>query len=422
MTNLFVNDQRYWHVALLWRQWAELHAVRLTPEELAKRYDQYCTSFDAFCRLLVARSLDGLGFVNETDQTLWAGGRTVELVGPLGAVEVQVDANGLIQLSVNRSAQLRIVPVPDRFIRGGIEATSALVNSLRSTRTTIHTIVLYPGDSDDRNGLDLQLAASLNTIGNDDRVGNVGSPGLLPVTPLELDSAERVIRSIRWALAIRIVSGYPPRARIERDATSVVRAFSWCSVQGDEVVIRRPPRDDELAEANRAIASLVRRDSATAVARRAGARSFSKTSASLMSAIAELDPIKTCPVCLQPVPPSSSIAARDDDTFWVTCPACSAEWGSQRCGVCARPFPVMRRHFSADVAIDAVDHEFGGDVLAVPCWRRVRENTYICPHCGECGEASQAVRHGDCRRCVSSDLPKSAVVQVFSSVSKPSTP
>jgi hypothetical protein len=399
MTNLFVNDQHYRHVALLWRSWAQLHAASVTPEQLFARNQEFCRGFDKFCVLLVARALDGLGFANASRVVPRAGEPAIQLSGSLGPLELSVDTAGVIQLSARGTPILRLVPLPDRIVRGGLTTTEALTAGLRSADPGIHTVVLYTGDSDDRAKLDLALATCLNTLGNDASHEARSKVGLLPVTPLELDSGERVTRAVRWSVGSLIVASYPTRARIDRDASSALQSRMWCRVEGDEVVIRRPPREDELDEAERAIVRLVRRDAATAAARRAGARSFSKTTDSLAKAVSELTPLLTCPVCLQSVPPSPSIEPREDNTFWVTCPSCSTEWGSQRCGACARPFPVVRTRFDAEVTTDSVDHEFGGDVLAIPCWRRVRENTYICPHCGQCGEASQAAIHRDCLRC-----------------------
>jgi hypothetical protein len=349
--------------------------------------------------MLVVRAIDGLGFNNVSGDVPRAAGARVALSGPLGNVELAVTRLGVIELRAHGRIVLRLVPLADRVSRGGATAIEALANDLRRGPVGVRTVVLYPGDSDDRAQLDVRLGVSLNSLGNDSTSESNAAIGMLPVTPLELDSAERVTRAVRWALAEAFINEYPPQFPIETDASSALESRSWCRVDGHDVVVIRPPRSDELADAERAIAEIVRRDAATAAARRAGARSFSRTSASLAEAVAELAPLLSCPVCLQAILPSWGIEPRDDDTFWVTCPSCSNEWGSQRCGACAARFPVIRRRFEADVTAESIDNEFGGDVLAIPCWRRTRENTYICPHCGECGDASNAALTGDCRRC-----------------------
>ena len=73
----------------------------------------------------------------------------------------------------------------------------------------------------------------------------------------------------------------------------------------------------------------------------------------------------------------------DQQTFWVRCAACKAEWGVARCGRCRRTYPALKPSFAfaCPVEVERLDQAYGRDL-----WSELRRGMgerpeVCCPTC-----------------------------------------
>jgi Protein kinase domain len=423
-TNIFANDERYRHVATLWRAWVQ-HDWRPTPDprEILDTAQALCQNYEAYCGLLIARALSEDGFSPSTIGFPTRGAPPLELRGYLGDVALSWGHDGVFSLSLRgTTGALRFVPLAANLTSNATTLRTAVESVLerpdgkprpRSAWRATHspttaqasdlTIVLYPGASFERAALPPGLARHAYSLGNDRFPGEPRSVGFLPVSPLEVDSLERVGRAIRWWLFDHVFMAYPPRIDCPtRLASALAGRSRWLTLQGSNTVLAtRPPSEYEWSDLEQQLSEwlgLAKTNPRLAPARPG---ELERALSELRVARAELTRLARCPTCADDVPPLGGFHPLQEDRFSCRCASCGTSWGTRACGTCGGTFPSIELgvliHVNAG-SVSSVDRLLGRDMLATLCPFKASEGTVICPRCGVCPDAHVGKRQG-CARC-----------------------
>jgi hypothetical protein len=433
-TNILVNDQHYRHVARLWRLWAKSQLARtVTPRQLFDGHQRLCRSFDAFAMLLVSRALDDLGFVPTEDRAPVRGGPPLELEADWGVVQISWLADGTIRLDgAGHDEPLSIIPLVAALSSGGADKVGERLRELceRATAAGAATgrrvpgngaarqagqpkdlrVVLYPGTSAEREKLPADLGRKLNTVGNDRLPVEHEGVGVLPVSPLSIESLERVGRVIRWWLFDSLLCSYPP------PPVACPGGFRQCGeLPGDwigwdeggtELRVVRPPRSVERERWTEWLTRVrhhIQRQGARAAVPLSRLEAVER---GVESAISQLLRLARCPIGLcRPGVIADRFEPRQDKDQERTLFAASCEhavWELRQCDQCGERYPILlprdfgRREVKRPPGW--VERLVGRDVLAVPCWAAHGLGTFICPRCGGCKNTGRA-EAGACLRC-----------------------
>jgi antitoxin (DNA-binding transcriptional repressor) of toxin-antitoxin stability system len=248
-TNLLTRDRRYHDTALLWEAWAlrrsaESDAMTAQQRNFADAYIRYVTA-------IVVRACATLGMP------------PAEVSGPAGALaelgtadgiklRLLTTAGGNLELSSDDVPVARIIPLPEDLTAGGsaAEADDAVAALLRSLRgADVPTIVAHPSDAHDRGHMPEALLRLMHWAGplppGPLPVG-ITAPaalhGVIPVTPLEIESTERMARALRWAwYAAWAEKAYPPGPD---DRPAVLRQLTTCPLCRRTETVAFTPHDD----------------------------------------------------------------------------------------------------------------------------------------------------------------------------------
>ncbi|MFC0526118.1 hypothetical protein [Phytohabitans kaempferiae] len=398
-TNLLTFHEDYRRVGQIWRAWARVNREAGLGDAVSPR--RLCDNYGEFVTLLVARSLETLGYRAVTPHVPVPGGPDVHYAGldddtltlrcgPDGTLTVRRDADPLVVF----------VPLPHP-LTADPEATDlrTLVDELDRHRRPGGPlrVVVYPGTRAERADLRSMSPWRADSVGND-LPGRPGV-GLLSAVPTEIDSVERVTRALQWARFAPDAAAYPPPVRCSTDLHGdvVPTCSPWLAAAAGSghLVLRRPPsaaesqRLDELVERWRAerLPSARRRERDAAVQTFTGA---------LRAALATVRRLARCPVCTREANPGTDFQSQAR-TFWIACRRCSSEWGNRSCTSCGAHFPIVHMR-PASSGASSTASGLGNEVLATPCRQAGAGAGYICPACGHCGAGAQTAR--ECHRCI----------------------
>lgn len=398
-TNVLTDHQHYRRVAALWQ------AVVLERMSDATRQDEYAAwqtkmrAFDVFCLLLVVTAVDRLGFKPSAANHLnLSTNSAIRLEGVFGILELKWEPARGIVLSRGSHLELRFVPVAAAI--AGVDEAATEANERRArgrvdelTRAPFDravgsaTVVLYPATRRQRGSFPWDLSRGLNP----DDVGLAttpegANPRLLPVSPLDILSLERVERVVRRVVLVRLLERFPARAECRRNVRErVVGMADWLepSSSRDHVSVTAPPDEARLDGLARAIKEAQRglrprQDDAIRTA-------LDSVHPAVEATRSYFDQIRTCPVCGG----AGAFLGRGASHFVVECGECDSSWGLDACGKCGGRVPYLNagaaRPESGDVfALGMLDRSFGRDVLAIPCVRTGAEEEYVCPRCRAC--------------------------------------
>lgn len=421
-TNIFSNDRHYRYVSLLWRKWFQYGFDRpKTPIQLYGERQYLCKGFDLFCTLLICRALEQLGLEAMDTGKLVPGGEPLPLYNKVGrGVLLKWREDGTFSVTSDGLELAHFVPlvaaltaVPDvTVIEQQLDELITPIQQAQLDQSDNSIggfdrplkIILYSGDSEQRQGLPTQLHMRLKSIGNDLRTHT--TIGLMPVSTYEIDSVERVARALRWVLLGSQILSYPLKIRIPvSHADHLLNIADWLQPTdrpGIAKVTRLPRLDEALSFEKRLGEEIGKLD------RRGKTHQYKvKRLEAFRKELEEVykDPSGwfQCPVCFHGNEPQA-MNALDDDHFTCTCAKCSSSWGTRACGKCDRRYPFLAVSSipQTDEPRQAgwVDDVIGMDVLATPCWLPGAEDAYICPWCGVCRKANHA-EQGGCERCAS---------------------
>lgn len=397
MTNLFGKHVHYRGVARLWEAYSR-HAPQASifPAERYRRFQRLVQGFDAWCGLLVLRALDQLGYKLEDrdiDRPLVPGCN----IGLLGGYRLTWQSDG-IQLIDGKQPRIRFVPLVHALEHTRPADLTRLRNEFAAAVSDRDewTVILHPAvpcaDTGD------VLAGPVDLPSPDIR----GAIDWLRVSPLKLDSVERVARLLRWAMLAPRILTYPPplgtvpaalAGRLPREVVgnpgggySLRAPLSESDLQKldlDGALRRATQERDQLVHEHedlwrrlretrgdrRAMADLNARKSALLAPKEqaeANVACIGELKAAVDAAQQALADLSTCPVCRK----LGRIEPRGSDSFCASCPDCGAHW-ELRAQESGELIPVLAIGELNRLPVGGyrpakIDETLGCDVLAVP--------------------------------------------------------
>lgn len=327
-TNLLVNDQRYRFVARLWLAWL---AARAEPEhDPARRHAEsqsLARGFDRFALLIVARALMSLDVELEPAdggpkwRLSWRG-RGLDAT-------LTVEADGVMRLVGDRHPERRMVPLPIALNREP-KVTAELLDALAlggqpsSAQRTIGLCI-------DGVPRDEEPPTPPFTPGRSD------TATLIAISPLCLESVERVRRALKWWLHAPRIERWPLQVTLPRALSAqLVRAADWLAMGATQAaprVVGWPAaiERERLLELSNGVERFARRPDDRQAAVEAAHRALSH-------AVDEARALAVCPECGTQCQRPSRV---DGEAIRFTCPSCKASWGSDVCGECGSATPVF---------------------------------------------------------------------------------
>jgi len=416
-TNILASDANYKHVAILWKAWSKRGTEkRRTPNEAYTALQDQCRAFDAFAALLIVHALHQLGYAPASPDVSLDVGRPVELNGPSGSAQMMQNKDGTVSMkcvggrSVLRfaamTASLTTVRSPS-LVLPEIDAMDARVRAKESCCVLMH---LSPPTGTDSTSPSGDYSNRLQSIALKTDRSQPSGLVLVPVSPWEIHSVERVARVIRWALDGSRFLAYPPTISpfpdvVARPPSPVPwilqsdKTHEWKLLRlprGNEEAMWRPQNQiEELKRSVGSVRSAVARAPQNSRQRTMLKQRLDEAERKLTSAEAWLSEYEDgvhfiegllhCPVCHSTAGPFDMDAGGGLD-FRCKCPNCDTTWGTLACGHCQEHFPFIRPHLTSPTPITDesptwVDEVFGCDVLAIPK-PPVDQGHFVCPHCG----------------------------------------
>jgi len=392
MTNLLTHDDVYRGVAELWQAW-ERH-VLMGQEDPQTRWDneqRAVRGMHLYAQLLVLRALHSLGFEPDDDhlETPWQPGAELHLWGPSGRLRLQWQATGATVLTPERGSAFNV-----SFILGMLEGAPAAGDWLASLEQQ-RTLVLHL--EADRARVPEKVHVRLHGP------GPVDHPIIhVPVAPWQLESVERVARSLRWRLWTDLITSYArTTAYPSRTWPTPGSPPSWVKVKDGAIAIVEPPiqarwpdlerrivrRESELRRLEEQLAAIKPRDPRRnrdklhikkgIEAVRVDLERDQEVQGSLAAESEAIALLLTCPVC------RGQATRHDfehvDGRFRVSCPTCESTWGLRDCNACVQLIPFLSSPESPPGASDLdIDTAYGCDVLTFP----IEDEVFRCLHCG----------------------------------------
>ena len=202
-TNLLTRDRRYHGTARLWEAWA----LRESRESdiLREHRREFPAAYTAYVMAIVARACDIVGLTPADPKApVAADGTPVELTAADGT-HLQLAARGYrtLELSAGTIPVVRIVAYPDDLAGDGPAGADAGIGALFRDLGSgaMPTIVAHPAEAADRDAMPADRLRLMHWTGP--FPSGTGAPkalrGVIPVTPLEIESTERMAHALRWA-------------------------------------------------------------------------------------------------------------------------------------------------------------------------------------------------------------------------------
>ncbi|GAA5504052.1 hypothetical protein Dxin01_03820 [Deinococcus xinjiangensis] len=382
ITNILGNDPHYRRVARLWQSWyhhAHIGYLSLTEQQRTAQHE--AQQFDRYVRLLLIHALDQFEFLPVTEARIREDHK-LALVGPEGTLSLACHPDGTTSLFRGEAEVLRVIASPTPLAEMRREELGRTVEALREVACSLpcQAILLYPGNAS------VDTVPALYSVPGDpqhlDR-----QLSCLPVSPVDLESVERLARALRWVLTAQRYLAYPP----------VIAATVTLPAGGaPETLSKRPTGDWSLlgpikrqpvawtTESRRLQQALqdARQDLKDAAAsgalyvRRAqravdeAQRHLTQWEAFLRQvegAEASLHDLRRCPVCGTP---NADFAAWQDQQFNCECQDCGAEWSLRHCQTCGDFHPWLLPHLRdvPDIQVKPgwADRLYGRDILTLP--------------------------------------------------------
>jgi hypothetical protein len=395
-TNLFVNEHRYRRVRDLWHAWVADHTGMDEEADGEARVREFAEAFTSYTALLVLHALDHLGVIAEKEAQLTPG-RTLRLHGMM--TSLTWSPSGTLDVSADAGPLLRVVPLPHALTRKDRTAAgAAALSKLAAARPQVSTLVVYPGSATERAALPSQ--ARLAYFSGIESMAPASGCGVLPASPVELDSVLRLARNIRLAAEREWTRSYPVPVSAATSHADALTA-DWLTRAERGLAVIRPPSP---AEEDRTMTALGRlRARARGQANLRGElQALDQLEAEIRAVADKTEGFTTCPVCRQErSDPWRALHPRPGDGTYGcdACQRCGARWEIRRCKSCDEHFPVLRPDPMPEPGAldgDALDRVFGSELFAAPCW--LRPSACVCPSCGTCAKAAGENANG-CGRC-----------------------
>lgn len=328
-TNLLVNDKRYRFVVRLWRGWREAEGdITDDPAACHAAQQRLADDFDRFALLVTARAFASLGVT----ATPTASGQLTLSHPDTGLDGILTFGPAGLDLTADGWPPLRLVPLPVVLDDAG--AVNALREALDSPR---------PLDDERRC---VALCIDGEPRANEPPTppydpARSARPALIAISPLCLESVERVRRALEWWLHAPPIARWTDPIELPASLQSpIVAATPWLAVigEGRAAAVRATqwptPTDradlDALADDVKAL----RRDPN---ARRAAVDDATEA---LRRAVDRAAALSACPSCTAAAQRPTRVDAR---ALSFACHQCNTTWGSNTCSACGRSTPFIDR-------------------------------------------------------------------------------
>jgi hypothetical protein len=397
MTNVLSSQQHYRRVVALWRE-LDNRPPTTSAHDAYRAAQRALRAFDALVLVLIAHSLDGLGYAppsGEASLRLTAPGE-LELAGPHGPLVLAWDPLRGATLHRGDVPLVRLVPLAARLASTLTDASPRELASIQSrvqdlraeakaAQLARHTVLIYPGRRRERERLEpksAQLAQLLNPP--DTGLASTPSGAVLPVSPLDLYSAERVDRVVRRAVLIDLFERFPPRVpcpRVACEQAAVLVPWLVEDPAGDALALLAPPDASQRAQLRARVQERMRtlRQRQDEALRDA----LSALPDAVERAAGSFEQLRRCPTCGA----QGALQPWAQGHFKLACEACGTSWGMRPCVNCGARIPFLaldakQRPNRRPVALsERLDREYGRDMLAIP--RADVEDAFHCPVCDE---------------------------------------
>jgi hypothetical protein len=426
-TNILANDQHYRRVAELWREWAQSDAGKArTLQEWNKEAQALCRSMDAFSMLLVIRALDSLDYepLDKDEAVLIQPGVSLTLQRHSSRIELSWHQKGTLKLSYEEQSLL-ILPLPLNLAGATKEQLTEELERIRAAveGLTSRVLILYPSSEPVPERLSQDIRQALHTVGNSPIGTEEGSVGILPVSPWEIGSIERVARAIRWLLDSRRLEDYPVTIKADSLTHSFLKSQDWFSLnkEKESLEILRPPADyewrafelktelerlegkkKEVEEEHNQLKEELNRT------RRSGAKTgnlnqrassaqeklrkvtdihlaFKELEREFEMAKQKAEELLICPVCYRKANSMQDFKPRGNGCYKCQCNHCNTSWATRLCGQGHRYAVILPRDKffeTGNTEPGWVDRVYGCDLLALPARKQNGEWGFCCPTCG----------------------------------------
>jgi len=421
-TNILIGDRHYREIAKLWREWSKWRSKRSkTAQQLFDFYQQTINGFDAFCCLLCSKVLmkteHDRGFGYSSDSALPERGQSSYFLHQdsyqeRDAINFQWLEDGLIQLESEKLGILKFIPLVAQLAECPDEQTSEqilkLLKSLVNQADALQhrTIILYLGTAQDLSQISPKFQRFFNTIGNDllssDLTSNFKSDrqlALLPVSPFDILSTERVARAMQWWIYSQKYSAYPIKnvleSRLPEELLRQQLGAMLQNRQNNQLLVMRPLSPDDRNIFNSNLHSMIKREEAKGNSSRGEIVKLRQLENLPENIDREFESLLTCPTCQAKYSPTGfdiSFENIGNDCFKAHCQQCETNWGLQRCGQCQTNYPYIKLGGAnpeiSDRSIGWCDRVFGRDILAVPYFDKNNCQSYICSNCGNSSQSN----------------------------------
>jgi hypothetical protein len=404
-TNILLNDPSYREVAWLWRRRAHWSRHRnTTPKEQLERQRVLHQGFETYGILLTCRVLRQFGFKPQTGEgpRRGQGPLRLEAYGCLVELEWLRDGTWVLQ-EPGGTSRLRFVSLPAApTARAASEPVERFLAAMQNPRCASERneplVVLYLGHSEAQR-LKPAEQRRLNQPCHERTRIDPDGPSVIPVSPADLESEERVARMIRWWWLGSMLDRYPVRLKIPPPLLDEVatRARGAITTQPGILQLVRPLHSADVREMKPALENIRWPQ---------GPGRFGPPPKEVLAKLQENLEVSTrffaqllrCPVCTAP---SGTFEPLGNTCYRIQCGGCSTRWGLKPCGSCGKRIPFLvvpaEQPDSLNHLPGWVDRLFGRDVLASPCWRENAKEHHICPNCRTC--PNERKETGQCLRC-----------------------
>lgn len=395
-TNILVNDQHYRYVDRLWNAWDPWKRGHTqTPHQLIETYQKGFKGFAAFCFLVVSRALTGngttddrgLGFefdsLHNSDQKI-----SIKFNSTRSSITLEQHSDGVLLLEANEIRPLKLVPLMLPLTAtddvNDINTACEELSAICSNDANVITVILYLGTGDERQELLRQKVSSFENSYN-----VKGQLALVPISPLDIFSIERIAHVIQWWFCNQYCQIYPFTVE-EKIPETLLRESSWLLQDGKQTILHKPPQQEEQDTFNKNLSILIRQTESRGRQARGDLDELKRLSHFSHEAKDRFKPLLACPTCYQG---AKTFKELDGQCFRCDCQDnkdCGTNWGVRICNQCNQRYPYIQLsdsniHILAhEVQTGLIERVFGRNALASPCINNRNESSFVCPDCGVC--------------------------------------
>lgn len=396
-TNIFINDQHYKYVDLLWRNWSQWKTGQIkNPQQLWQEYQHFFQGFNAFCLLLICKTLSGsndsnhqsLSFQPVFDIHSDQNNLHLSFQGLLGNIDLSLSENNIFNLHSELTNQdLSIIPLAVNLTqaKNEVKINKILDKLISNLDKNTHNIILYLGTKEEEKLLSKDLQKRLNNIS----FQNQNFIGIFSVSPFEIISLERVAYGVQFWLYGNLYLSYPPILKLPFNIPDNLFKYFTDYVETNNnqdlkvlALINTDKINSFNQELNKQINSVESRGKQ------------GKAELELLRNIQEysiydeivkrIKPFTICPVCNHQED-LNSLKRLNNHSFECSCSQCQSRWGIKHCGNCDHNYPFIELQGMENQEINFshgnFDQVFGRNILTIPHRKDDGNISFVCCFC-----------------------------------------